>query len=151
MQISSNYNNAYYPQKNFSADQSVKKTENVKEDDKILTYEDIEEQSWEDYANGKVDPDVHFRLVCASFTASLVEAYQQSGSLDNIFGKMKRVQQERLKANNPNEIAVEINKDISALNNNFNVPSSNMTPEENQRLNNKAKDFLFEILQDIKV
>ncbi|TEY04072.1 hypothetical protein [Campylobacter sp. US33a] len=150
MQISSSYNNAYYPQKNFSADQSVKKTENVKEDDKILTYEDIEEQSWEDYANGKVDPDVHFRLVCASLTASLVEA-SKDGFQGNPFGEMKRVQQERLKADTPSEIAVEINKDIFALNNNFNAVLPGMTKEENQRLNNKAKDFLFEILQDIKV
>ncbi|HEH5496159.1 TPA: hypothetical protein SHD65_000523 [Campylobacter coli] len=150
MQISSSYNNAYYTRQNIGVDQSVKKTENVKEDDKILTYADIEEQSWEDYANGKVDPDVHFRLVCASLTASLIEA-SKDGFQGNPFGEMKRVQQERLKADTPDEIAVEINKDISALNNNFNAPSSNMTPEENQRLNNKAKDILFEILQDLKV
>ncbi|WP_348518878.1 hypothetical protein [Campylobacter sp. CCS1377] len=84
-------------------------------------------------------------------TASLIEDYQESGSLDNIFGKMKRVQQERLKADTPSEISVEINKDIFALNNNFNAVLPGMTKEENQRLNNKAKDFLFEILQDIKV
>lgn len=150
MQINSSCNNTYYTQKNFSAYQSSKNNEITKEDEKILTYQDVMEQNWEDYVNGKLDADVFFRMNCASLIASLVEA-SKDGFQGNPFGEMKRVRQERLKADTPDEIAVEINKDISALNNNFNVPSSNMTPAENQRLNNKAKDILFEILQDLKV
>ncbi|CAM2961788.1 hypothetical protein [Helicobacter burdigaliensis] len=148
MQIDSSYN-TYYLQKSFSANQSNKNNEITKEENKIATYEDVVERSWEDYVNGKLDQDTFFRINCASLTASLVEA-SKDGFQGNPFGEMKRVQQERLKADTPSEIAVEINKDISALNNNFNIPSSNMTQEENQRLNNKAKDILFEILQDLK-
>ncbi|TEY02763.1 hypothetical protein [Campylobacter sp. US33a] len=129
----------------------IQATINVKEDDGISTYKDVRDKVWEDYLNGKIDLDVFCRTGAAFLTASLIEDYQESGSLDNIFGKMKRVQQERLKADTPSEIAVEINKDIFALNNNFNAVLPGMTKEENQRLNNKAKDFLFEILQDIKV
>ena len=144
MQVNSNYN-TYYLQRNFSANN----TSESKTDDETLTYKEILEQNWEDYMNGEIEQDVFYRMEAASFTAALVEAYKK-GIHENPFSGMKRVQQERLKADTPSEIAVEINKDISALNNNFNAAPPGMTFEENQRLNNKAKDVLFEILQEIK-
>ncbi|HEF1050291.1 TPA: hypothetical protein R8P54_001861 [Campylobacter coli] len=150
MQINSSYNNAYYTQKNFSADQSIKKTENVKEDEKISTYKDVRDRVWEDYLNGKIDQDTFITANAAFFTASLVEASKDRFQ-GNPFGEMKRIQQERLKADTSSKVKAEIYKDIYIIDNYFDVLAPGVTQEENQRINNKTKDFLFEILQDIKV
>lgn len=44
----------------------------------------------------------------------------------NLFGKMKGIHQERLKADSISEITTEVKKDISALDNN--MPNSGMVP-----------------------
>ena len=67
----------------------------------------------------------------------------------NLFGKMKEIHQERLKVYCPNEITTEIKKDISALDNN--MPNSGMVPNHiYQAQKEKAKDILFEILEEIR-
>ena len=67
----------------------------------------------------------------------------------NLFGKMKEIHQERLKVDCPNEIPTEIQKDISALDNN--MPNSGMVPNHiYQAQKEKAKDILFEILEEIR-
>lgn len=67
----------------------------------------------------------------------------------NLFGKMKGIHQERLKADCANEITTEIKKDISALDNN--MPNSGMVPNHiYQAQKEKAKDILFEILEEIR-
>ncbi|STQ87319.1 hypothetical protein [Helicobacter pullorum] len=67
----------------------------------------------------------------------------------NLFGKMKEIHQERLKVDCPNEITTEIKKDISALDNN--MPNSGMVPNHiYQAQKEKAKDILFEILEEIR-
>lgn len=67
----------------------------------------------------------------------------------NLFGKMKGIHQERLKADCANEITTEIKKDISALDNN--MPNSGMIPNHiYQAQKEKAKDILFEILEEIR-
>nr|HEC1272502.1 hypothetical protein [Campylobacter coli] len=49
------------------------------------------------------------------------------------------------------KVKAEIYKDIYIIDNYFDVLAPGVTQEENQRINNKTKDLLFEILQDIKV
>lgn len=67
----------------------------------------------------------------------------------NLFGKMKGIHQERLKADSINEITTEVKKDISALDNN--MPNSGMVPNHiYQAQKEKAKDILFEILEEIR-
>lgn len=67
----------------------------------------------------------------------------------NLFGKMQEIHQERLKVDCPNEITTEIKKDISALDNN--MPNSGMIPNHiYQAQKEKAKDILFEILEEIR-
>ena len=67
----------------------------------------------------------------------------------NLFGKMKGIHQERLKADCANEITTEIKKDILALDNN--MPNSGMIPNHiYQAQKEKAKDILFEILEEIR-
>lgn len=67
----------------------------------------------------------------------------------NLFGKMKEIHQERLKADSISEITTEIKKDISALDNN--MPNSGMVPNHiYQAQKEKAKDILFEILEEIR-
>ena len=67
----------------------------------------------------------------------------------NLFGKMKGIHQEGLKADSANEITTEIKKDISALDNN--MPNSGMVPNHiYQAQKEKAKDILFEILEEIR-
>ncbi|KPH53114.1 hypothetical protein [Helicobacter pullorum] len=67
----------------------------------------------------------------------------------NLFGKMKGIHQERLKADSISEITTEIKKDISALDNN--MPNSGMIPNHiYQAQKEKAKEILFEILEEIR-
>lgn len=67
----------------------------------------------------------------------------------NLFGKMKGIHQERLKADSISEITTEIKKDISALDNN--MPNSGMIPNHiYQAQKEKVKDILFEILEEIR-
>lgn len=67
----------------------------------------------------------------------------------NLFGKMKGIHQERLKADSISEITAEVKKDISALDNN--MPNSGMVPNHiYQAQKEKAKDILFEILEEIR-
>lgn len=67
----------------------------------------------------------------------------------NLFGKMKGIHQERLRADSISEITAEVKKDISALDNN--MPNSGMVPNHiYQAQKEKAKDILFEILEEIR-
>lgn len=67
----------------------------------------------------------------------------------NLFGKMKGIHQERLKADSISEITAEVKKDISALDNN--MPNSGMIPDHiYQAQKEKVKDILFEILEEIR-
>ncbi|TLD81429.1 hypothetical protein LS70_007935 [Helicobacter sp. MIT 11-5569] len=135
-------NNIQKEQKNFSASKNV-------ENNKISTYADIGQQAFEDYMNGKIEFDIFVRITAASLNSALSEAYQCFEG--NPFDGMKRIQQGRNKADTANKIETEINKDIAQLNHNFNLGMPiGMTQEEHQRLHNKAKDFLFEILQELK-
>lgn len=67
----------------------------------------------------------------------------------NLFGKMKGIHQERLKADSISEITTEVKKDISALDNN--MPNSGMILDHiYQAQKEKVKDILFEILEEIR-
>lgn len=165
MQITTNpYNNLYnlYLQgdslaKNQSDDfgillnSKVEKNQEPSKENDISNYRDIMEQTFEDYMSGDLDSDSFFLIHSASLTASLVEAYNIYGMDNgvNLFGKMKGIHQERLKVDCPNEITTEIKKDISALDNN--MPNSGMVPNHiYQAQKEKAKDILFEILEEIR-
>ena len=170
MQIITNpYNNPYtnpYLQgdslaKNQSDDFDVllnskaeKNQEPSKEND-ISNYRDIMEQTFEDYMSGDLDSDSFFLIHSASLTASLVEAYNIYGmdSGVNLFGKMKGIHQEMLKADSISEITTEIKKDISALVNNLIGGSDSNGKIPNhiyQATKEKATDILFEILEEIR-
>lgn len=165
MQITTNpYNNLYnlYLQgdslaKNQSDDfgillnSKVEKNQEPSKENDISNYRDIMEQTFEDYMSGDLDSDSFFLIHSASLTASLVEAYNIYGmdSGVDLFAKMKGIHQERLKVDCPNEITTEIKKDISALDNN--MPNSGMVPNHiYQAQKEKAKDILFEILEEIR-
>lgn len=165
MQITTNpYNNLYnlYLQgdslaKNQSDDfgillnSKVEKNQEPSKENDISNYRDIMEQTFEDYMSGDLDSDSFFLIHSASLTASLVEAYNIYGmdSGVDLFAKMKGIHQEKLKVDCPNEITTEIKKDISALDNN--MPNSGMVPNHiYQAQKEKAKDILFEILEEIR-
>lgn len=165
MQITTNpYNNLYnlYLQgdslaKNQSDDfgillnSKVEKNQEPSKENDISNYRDIMEQTFEDYMSGDLDSDSFFLIHSASLTASLVEAYNIYGmdSGVDLFGKMKGIHQERLKADSESEITAEVKKDISALDNN--MPNSGMVPNHiYQAQKEKAKDILFEILEEIR-
>lgn len=165
MQITTNpYNNLYnlYLQgdslaKNQSDDfgillnSKVEKNQEPSKENDISNYRDIMEQTFEDYMSGDLDSDSFFLIHSASLTASLVEAYNIYGmdSGVDLFAKMKGIHQERLKADSISEITTEIKKDISALDNN--MPNSGMIPNHiYQAQKEKAKDILFEILEEIR-
>lgn len=71
----------------------------------------------------------------------------------NLFGKMKGIHQERLKADCANEITTEIKKDISALDNNL-IGGSDINGKIPNHIyqaqKEKAKEILFEILEEIR-
>lgn len=165
MQITTNpYNNLYnlYLQgdslaKNQSDDfgillnSKVEKNQEPSKENDISNYRDIMEQTFEDYMSGDLDSDSFFLIHSASLTASLVEAYNIYGmdSGVDLFAKMKGIHQERLKADSISEITTEVKKDISALDNN--MPNSGMVPNHiYQAQKEKAKDILFEILEEIR-
>lgn len=162
MQITTNpYNNLYTNPslqgdslaKNQSDDFNVllnSKTEKNPKEDK-LTYGEIQEDLLERHLNGEIDHKTYTKVHIASLTASLVEAYNIYGMDNglNLFGKMKGIHQERLKADSISEITAEVKKDISALDNN--MPNSGMVPNHiYQAQKEKAKDILFEILEEIR-
>lgn len=129
----------------------VEKNQEPSKENDISNYRDIMEQTFEDYMSGDLDSDSFFLIHSASLTASLVEAYNIYGmdSGVDLFAKMKGIHQERLKVDCPNEITTEIKKDISALDNN--MPNSGMVPNHiYQAQKEKAKDILFEILEEIR-
>lgn len=129
----------------------VEKNQEPSKENDISNYRDIMEQTFEDYMSGDLDSDSFFLIHSASLTASLVEAYNIYGmdSGVDLFAKMKGIHQERLKADSANEITTEIKKDISALDNN--MPNSGMVPNHiYQAQKEKAKDILFEILEEIR-
>lgn len=129
----------------------VEKNQEPSKENDISNYRDIMEQTFEDYMSGDLDSDSFFLIHSASLTASLVEAYNIYGmdSGVDLFAKMKGIHQERLKADCANEITTEIKKDISALDNN--MPNSGMVPNHiYQAQKEKAKDILFEILEEIR-
>lgn len=72
----------------------------------------------------------------------------------NLFGKMKGIHQERLKADSISEITAEVKKDISALDNNL-IGGSDINGKIPNHIyqaqKEKAKDILFEILEEIRV
>ena len=166
MQIITNpYNNPYtnpYLQgdslaKNQSDDFNVllnSKTEKNPKEDK-LTYGEIQEDLLERHLNGEIDHKTYTKVHIASLTASLVEAYNIYGMDNglNLFGKMKGIHQEMLKADSISEITTEIKKDISALDNNLIGGSDSNGKIPNhiyQAQKEKAKDILFEILEEIR-
>lgn len=129
----------------------VEKNQEPSKENDISNYRDIMEQTFEDYMSGDLDSDSFFLIHSASLTASLVEAYNIYGmdSGVDLFAKMKEIHQERLKADSISEITTEIKKDISALDNN--MPNSGMVPNHiYQAQKEKAKDILFEILEEIR-
>lgn len=166
MQITTNpYNNLYTNPslqgdslaKNQSDDFNVllnSKTEKNPKEDK-LTYGEIQEDLLERHLNGEIDHKTYTKVHIASLTASLVEAYNIYGMDNgvNLFGKMKGIHQERLKADCANEITTEIKKDISALDNNL-IGGSDINGKIPNHIyqaqKEKAKDILFEILEEIR-
>lgn len=166
MQITTNpHNNLYtntYLQgdslaKNQSDDFNVllnSKTEKNPKEDK-LTYGEIQEDLLERHLNGEIDHKTYTKVHIASLTASLVEAYNIYGMDNgvNLFGKMKGIHQERLKADSISEITTEIKKDISVLDNNL-IGGSNINGKIPNHIyqaqKEKAKDILFEILEEIR-
>lgn len=134
----------------------VEKNQEPSKENDISNYRDIMEQTFEDYMSGDLDSDSFFLIHSASLTASLVEAYNIYGmdSGVDLFAKMKGIHQERLKVDCANEITTEIKKDISVLDNNL-IGGSNINGKIPNHIyqaqKEKAKDILFEILEEIRV
>lgn len=126
--------------------------EGQEEQEKTQTYGDIYSDLFQQCVNGEIDEDTWRSATAASFTASLVEAYQKYGWNGDLFSKMKGVHQERIKADTPDEITTEIHKDIFALNHNviWGGTSSGISQHAFETEKNKAIDILSEILQEIK-
>lgn len=133
----------------------VEKNQEPSKENDISNYRDIMEQTFEDYMSGDLDSDSFFLIHSASLTASLVEAYNIYGmdSGVDLFGKMKGIHQERLKADSISEITAEVKKDISALDNNL-IGGSDINGKIPNHIyqaqKEKAKDILFEILEEIR-
>ncbi|TKX31633.1 hypothetical protein [Campylobacter aviculae] len=138
MQVNSTTQNTFYSQINSA---------NKKSEKEISSYKDVEDKAFQDCLDGKISEEELFKIKCASLTASLVEAYNE-GIRTNLLGATKKIQQERFKSDTKEEIEIEINKDILALKNNL-KGDPNLTKEQNQALNNKAQEFLAEVLQNL--
>ena len=159
MQITTNpYNNLYnlYLQgdslaKNQSDDFDVllnSKAEKNQKENK-LTYGEIQEDLFQQYLNGDIEQKIYYGVLGSSVVATLKESCDVYGDAT----KKDLIWDKRHRADSANEITTEIKKDISALDNNLIGRSDINGKIPNhiyQAQKEKAKDILFEILEEIR-
>lgn len=159
MQITTNpYNNLYnlYLQgdslaKNQSDDFDVllnSKAEKNQKENK-LTYGEIQEDLFQQYLNGDIEQKIYYGVLGASVVATLKESCDVYGDAT----KKDLIWDKRHRADCANEITTEIKKDISALDNNL-IGGSDINGKIPNHIyqaqKEKAKDILFEILEEIR-
>lgn len=155
----------YYSQKNNFANSLtqtnqdfetlLKNTKSSKDEEKQITYGELQDCLWQKYCDGEIEWDTYTNITTSEIVANLVDSYNIYGSVDY----SDTIAMQKSQESNPKKIANILERNLLALYHNTHLsykadPITHQLQRVPQHIyeanKQKTKDFLLEIIENLK-